>query len=161
MKIVLTTDADDLSGDLNPNFGRCRRFLIYDTSSGATEVLPNPGSGSAGGAGIQAARSLVARQVDRVITGRVGPNARPILQEAGIEVVENRSGPLKTLIGKDHDTPAVPGATAGVADPVASAGCCFCERCGYCSQEDAGLPCFKQRCPNCGATLERKLGKMT
>jgi predicted Fe-Mo cluster-binding NifX family protein len=160
MKIALSTDATDLGGDLNPNFGRCRRFLIYDAISGVTESVENPGYGAAGGAGVQAARALVDRGVKRLITGRVGPNSRPLLDQAGIEIIENRSGHLQALITSVAD--ALPAAASNPvsASRPAKAGCCFCERCGYCSDGDAGLPCFQQRCPNCGAALERKFGKM-
>jgi len=160
MKIALSTDATDLGGDLNPNFGRCRQFLIYNADTGAAEAVANPGYGAAGGAGVQAARTLVDRGVKRVITGKAGPNARPLLEQAGIEIIENRSGPLRLLVGDVAGALQATSTNPATDTHPAKAGCCFCERCGYWSNDDAGLPCFQQRCPHCGATLERKLGKL-
>ena len=154
MKIALSTDAADLDGDLNPAFGRCRRFLIFDTATGHTESVANPGYGSAGGAGIQAARTLAARGIERIISGKIGPNARPLLEQAGVAIVENRSGPLRTVIADITANPYPPSAAA--ADRRSAAGHCACTGCDYRTDDDGGLACFKQRCPRCGASLERR-----
>ncbi|HSM90082.1 MAG TPA: hypothetical protein VLT56_08655 [Desulfobacterales bacterium] len=36
------------------------------------------------------------------------------------------------------------------------AGYCFCRRCGYQTDDDSGVPCFKLKCPTCASTMERK-----
>ncbi len=155
MKIALSTDATDLDGQLHPNFGRCRHFLIVDPQTGAIEVVANPGHGAPGGAGVQAARALTGRGIARVVSGRVGPNARPILEQDGIQVVENRTGPLKALLEVKGFQEAG-GILAPGAEKPSAGGVCFCENCGY-RNDDAGLPCFTQRCPRCGTRLERRL----
>ena len=158
MKIALSTDAEDLDGSLNPTFGRSRRFLIYDNLTGKHQWLANPGFGAASGAGVQAAHLLVEQGVNQVVSGQFGLKARPILEQAGIRVIENRRGSLKTLLGL---APAMPvkARTYPVDSRRSSAGgYCACEACGWRTDDDEGLPCFKQRCPNCGAMLERRFG---
>lgn len=158
MKVALSTDAADLAGVINPAFGRCRRFLIYDTVTGNVETVDNPGYGATGGAGVFAARLLVERSVDRVITGQVGSKARPILEKAGIAIEENRSGSLHMALSASPATTAVPASDKPAATSICPvAGQCVCERCGY-RKDDEGLPCFQQRCPACGTLLERRMG---
>ncbi len=161
MKIAYSTDGQSPEDAIQPAFGRCRRFLIVDDERGEFRLLPNPGAASSGGAGVRAAEALAAARVNRVVTGSVGPNARAVLERAGIAIEEGRRGAIR-----DH-LPALPRPSAsGSAEAVPSravsaaprnaAGWCFCERCGYRSAEDEGVPCFKLRCPDCGAALERR-----
>ena len=37
-----------------------------------------------------------------------------------------------------------------------SMGHCICEKCGHQESHQQGIPCFHQRCPNCGETMTRK-----
>lgn len=157
MKVACSTDSADIGGDIDPAFGRCRRFLIYDARTGEVEMVDNPGHGATGGAGVFAARLLVDRGVERVVTGRVGSKARPILERAGIAIEENRSGPIRMALPASPATKAVPTAGAPAASTRSAAGQCVCERCGF-RKDDAGLPCFQQRCPACGTLLERRTG---
>lgn len=160
MKIALSTDATDIDGQINPAFGRCRRFLLFDAATGEAEFVENPGYGATGGAGVFAARMLVGRKVETVITGQVGTKARPILDQAGIAIVENATGSLRSALATHAPGPtpaAAPGPGPASAAPRSAAGQCICERCGY-QADDAGLPCFQQRCPSCGTLLERRYG---
>lgn len=34
-------------------------------------------------------------------------------------------------------------------------GMCVCKKCGYSKKHEFGKPCFRQKCPKCGATLVR------
>ena len=56
MKFAFSTDSADAGGEINPAFGRSRRFLIYDTRTGEAAMVDNPGYGATGGAGVFAAR---------------------------------------------------------------------------------------------------------
>jgi len=41
MKIALTSSGPDLKSDLDPRFGRCLFFIIYDTEHDQFEVIEN------------------------------------------------------------------------------------------------------------------------
>lgn len=84
MKIAVTSGGDHLEAPLSPVFGRSPAYIFVDTETMEYEVVPNPASGAAGGAGIQAAQFIVEREADAVITGNVGPNAYNVLSSANI-----------------------------------------------------------------------------
>ncbi len=39
------------------------------------------------------------------------------------------------------------------------AGQCVCTACGHTMPDDAGLPCFKHRCPSCGCSMDRQFNR--
>jgi hypothetical protein len=130
-------------------------------------VVPNPGFSSPGGAGVRAAQALIGLDVDKLVTGSVGINARPLLDDAGISVVTGESGRISAhladpLLSSEKVQPISP-ACWPQTEPSRSSprerkptGYCFCERCGYRTDDDAGFPCFKLKCSDCGSILERK-----
>lgn len=159
MKTAFSTNGRRIQDSIEPAFGRCKNFLVVDSGSGAVQVVPNPGAASPGGAGVQAADALVRLGVDRLVTGSVGLNAKPLLEAAGIVVVTGQSGRI------DAHLPAAGGGPATAAPPPTApaaqtgrhpAGYCFCRQCGYRTDDDSGLPCFKLRCAACGSAMERK-----
>ena len=85
MKICISAFGKDLDSEVDPQFGRCNYFVIIDPEIGSTTSIINPGSEAPGGAGIRAAEAIVGLGIDILLTGSVGPNAFPILSEAGIE----------------------------------------------------------------------------
>ena len=99
MKIAVTSSGPDLDADIDPRFGRCPYFTLIDTESGATESLPNPFVDASGGAGTQAAQWILDHDVHALVTGRCGPKAMMILDDAGIRVVEGASGKVRQAAG--------------------------------------------------------------
>jgi predicted Fe-Mo cluster-binding NifX family protein len=86
-KIAFTVAGSDLSAKLDPRFGRAQQFLIYNLEAQTFDVLDNSqGRGSAQGAGIQAAETMVKMGIDSLITGHCGPKAFRVLEAAGITV---------------------------------------------------------------------------
>ena len=86
MKVAVSAMDKELEAQLDPRFGRACCFLLVDTETGDCCGIPNEASGAAGGAGIQAAQTVVGEGVETVITGNVGPNAMDVLQAAGVKV---------------------------------------------------------------------------
>lgn len=167
MKTAFSTNGTSIQDPIEPALGRCKNFLVVESGSGAVHVVPNPGAASTGGAGVQAAETLIRLGIDRLVTGSVGPNARPLLEAAGMVVVTGQSGKIGDHLAAAKASPGAaayrttasaprgenaPGASAGRKP----AGYCFCQRCGYQTDEDSGLPCFKLKCPACGSSMERK-----
>ncbi len=98
MKIAFSAEGSDLDATVDPRFGRCKQFLIIDSTDLSFDVLPNLGQDAESSAGIMAAQALVEKSIDAVASGHVGPNARQVLDAAGIPVYENVSGTIRDAI---------------------------------------------------------------
>ena len=98
MKVAVSTSGQDLSGMVDPRFGRCPYFLIVDTETMAVETVPNGAVGTAHGAGIQAAQLVASKGVKAVLTGNVGPNAYSALSASGITVLTGVSGTVTEAV---------------------------------------------------------------
>ena len=96
MIIGLPSNGNDLDQSFAPNFGRCSYFIIYDTTSQKLlKAYSNDAQNAAGGAGIQAAQTLINNKVDTVIAPQVGPNAWNVLQGAGIKIYSGINGTVQ------------------------------------------------------------------
>ncbi len=98
MKIAITASGDNLDSQLDPRFGRCQNFVIIDPNTMDFEAMPNESAMASGGAGIQAAQTIVNIGIDTLITGNVGPNAYEILSAAGIETMTGASGTVRQAL---------------------------------------------------------------
>lgn len=86
MKIAVSSTGKEVSSLLDPRFGRCAFYALYDTGDRKWNFLPNPASLEGSGAGIKAAQFLIEQKVDVLLTGDVGPNASRILNSAGVKI---------------------------------------------------------------------------
>ena len=99
MLIGLPSNGNDLSQPFANAFGRCSYFIVYDVSSQKiVTAYSNDAQNASGGAGIQAAQSLINHKVDTVIAPQVGPNAWNVLQGAGIKVYTGIQGTVQQNI---------------------------------------------------------------
>jgi len=98
MKVCISATSNNLEAPLDPRFGRCLYLIVVDPETMQFEAVPNMAVGSTGGAGIQAAQTIVGKGVKVVITGNVGPNAFGALSAAGIEIMTGASGTVKEAI---------------------------------------------------------------
>jgi predicted Fe-Mo cluster-binding NifX family protein len=87
-----------LESTVDPRFGRCAYFIIVDPETYAFEAVSNEAAMASGGAGIRAAQTVSSMNVEAVLTGSVGPNAFPALQDAGIKILSGVSGQVKSAI---------------------------------------------------------------
>ena len=87
MKLIFTTNGNNLDAQLDPSFGRAPNFLLHDPESGAIQVIGNQQNlNAAQGAGIQAAQTIVKAGAQALITGHCGPKAFRVLSAAGVKV---------------------------------------------------------------------------
>lgn len=86
MRIAISASGKDANAQLDPRFGRCAFFAIYDNEKKEWSFLPNRGSIEGSGAGIKAAQSLLEQNVDVILTGNLGPNASRIIGASGTKV---------------------------------------------------------------------------
>jgi predicted Fe-Mo cluster-binding NifX family protein len=113
MKIAITATGKDLQSQVDPRFGRCANFIIYDVETGASQVYPNSGVMAAGGAGSQAAQTVADTGAEAVVTGNLGPNAARALEELKIPVFKFDSGTVEQAIKqyKEGKLPMISGPT--------------------------------------------------
>lgn len=97
-KICVTSSGPTLESMVDPRFGRCAYFIIADSETFAFEAVSNEAAMASGGAGIRAAQTVASMNVDAVLTGSVGPNAFPALEDAGIRILAGVSGTVKAAI---------------------------------------------------------------
>jgi predicted Fe-Mo cluster-binding NifX family protein len=97
-KICFTSSGKDLEAGLDPKFGRAQYFLIFDTETSELEVVENPNRDAVQGAGIQTAQFILNKDVRTIVTGRVGPNARNILESAHVHLIEGAAGKIEDIL---------------------------------------------------------------
>jgi predicted Fe-Mo cluster-binding NifX family protein len=103
-----------LDSKVDPRFGRCQYFILFDTDTGSFEAQENVNAQFQGGAGIQSGQLVVSKGVKAVLTGNVGPNAHQVLSAAGVSILTGVSGTVKEAIDgykkgkyKPADAPSV------------------------------------------------------
>jgi predicted Fe-Mo cluster-binding NifX family protein len=97
-KICVTSSGPTLDSMVDPRFGRCAYFIIADPETYDFEAVSNEAAMASGGAGVRAAQTVVSKNVEAVLTGSVGPNAFPALQDAGVRILAGVSGTVKSAI---------------------------------------------------------------
>ena len=100
MKIAITSMGAKLEDKVDPRFGRCRYFILFDTDTNKFEAIENTGAQGMGGVGIQSGQIMADREVKTVLTGSCGPNAFQTLQAAGIKVITGVTGTVQEAIDK-------------------------------------------------------------
>lgn len=85
MKIAVSSTEQSQEAVLDPRFGRCEFFMIYNTETKENKRVKNIAITATGGAGIEAANQLCEEEIEVVITGELGPNAFKILEKVGIK----------------------------------------------------------------------------
>jgi len=97
MKLCITAAGNDLSSATDSAFGRAPWFVIVDTDSGVFEAVENTSVNASQGAGIAAAQAMADKNVQAILTGRLGPKAQTALSAAGITMYE---GLAQTTVGQ-------------------------------------------------------------
>ena len=112
-KICVTSTGPTLESPVDPRFGRCAYFIIVDPETLAFEAVSNDAAMASGGAGIRAAQTVAGYGIEAVLTGSVGPNAFPALENAGIKILVGTSGTVKNAITSYSSDTLHPLATPG------------------------------------------------
>lgn len=99
MKIAVTAKDSTLASEVDPHFGRARKFIVVDSETGQFEVRDNMQNlNAAQGAGIQAAQTVAGLGADILVTGNVGPKAFRALSAAGIRIFLAKSGTVAEAV---------------------------------------------------------------
>jgi len=92
MIIAITSQGPSLDSKVDPKFGRCEYFIIYDLETMKYESINNPNARVGGGAGVQSAELMADKNVSVVLTGNPGPKASQTFDAADIKVAPVSTG---------------------------------------------------------------------
>jgi len=99
MIIAISSQGESLDAALDPRFGRCKGFIIFDPSGEPTRFISNEQNLNAPqGAGIQTAQNVAQSGAEAVITGHIGPKAFRALQAGGIQVYLTQAATVQEAI---------------------------------------------------------------
>jgi len=91
MKLCVTATAGDLNAQVDPRFVRCQYLMAF-------EAMANEAIAAPGGAGIQAAQTVVNKGVDVLVSGSIGPNAFQVLSAAGVKIATGAYGTVQEAV---------------------------------------------------------------
>jgi len=100
MRIAVTSAGEGLESQLDERLGRCPYFVILDTDGGTVESLRNTAADASSGAGTKAMQLLMDRDVQVIITGKIGPNAAELIAEAKMEAVTDKKGTVREVFNE-------------------------------------------------------------
>ena len=101
MKVVVTSQGNEMNSETDPRFGRAKCFILVDTDTGEHQVVDNTQNlNAAQGAGIQAAQAVAKLKAEAVLTGHCGPKAFQVLNKAGIKIYIGVEGTVQTAVEK-------------------------------------------------------------
>ena len=98
MKIVITSNGEDLNSEVDPRFGRAACFLLGDPEVMDFSVIENKNIDAAGGAGISSAKLVIDAGAEAVLTGNCGPNAERTLRAAGVKLYTGATGTVAEAV---------------------------------------------------------------
>jgi len=87
MKVVITSTGDSLEAKIDPRFGRCSYFVIYDTSTGVVEFLPNTNKEAELEAGPASIDIITSRKVEKIVSGEFGVKIKPMLDSLKMQMI--------------------------------------------------------------------------
>ncbi|NMC41770.1 MAG: dinitrogenase iron-molybdenum cofactor biosynthesis protein [Bacteroidales bacterium] len=87
MKVAITSSGNSLESTLDQRFGRCSYFVFYDTETGDTEIVPNPGKDAAEGAGPASVQFVASRDVRKIVSGEFGIKVKSLLDSLKIQMI--------------------------------------------------------------------------
>ncbi len=87
MKVAITSTGDNLESKIDPRFGRCAFFVIYDTETKSTEFLLNPNKNASNGAGPASVQMVADKGAKKIISGEFGMKIKSMLDSLEIQMI--------------------------------------------------------------------------
>jgi len=87
MKIAITSTGNSPDSLIDPRFGRCAYFVIYDTESKVIAFIPNKARDAEEGAGPQAVQQVASHEVKKIVSGEFGMKIKPLLDSLKIQMI--------------------------------------------------------------------------
>jgi predicted Fe-Mo cluster-binding NifX family protein len=99
MLIAITAQENSLQSEIDPRFGRAAYYMIVNTETDEVTAHNNSdGINASNGAGTGAAQTLSEYGVKALYTGKVGPKAAEVLNQANIPYYENITGTVQGVL---------------------------------------------------------------
>jgi len=98
MKIAITSEGNTLDSFIDPRFGRCAFFVVYDTDTQDVEFFSNPAKESSEGAGPAAVQFVAAKGVKKVIAGEFGGKIKSLFDTLQIEMLTDKGKAISEII---------------------------------------------------------------
>jgi predicted Fe-Mo cluster-binding NifX family protein len=98
VKVAVTSKGPTIDDNVDPRFGRCAFFAVFDTDDMSNRIFENTSAQLGGGAGVRSAQLVSEAGVEVVLTGKCGPKAEQALSAAGIRVVSDTSGSVRSAV---------------------------------------------------------------
>lgn len=99
MRILITSQSKELTGNVDPRFGRAKYFIVYETKTDKWEAIDNSTNLNAiQGAGIQAGENVASTGAEYVLTGHCGPKAFKTLSANGIKIIVGVEGTVISAV---------------------------------------------------------------
>ena len=99
MKIAVSAKGQSAQDTVDPSFGRCAGFVVYDSVSGSFSFLDNSRQQNlTQGAGIQTAQMLSQAGIDVLISGQLGPKAMDALSNTRIQIFSSSAQTVQEAI---------------------------------------------------------------
>ncbi|MDD4149477.1 MAG: NifB/NifX family molybdenum-iron cluster-binding protein [Bacteroidales bacterium] len=100
MKVAITSTGDNLESKIDPRFGRCAFFVIYDTETKSTEFLLNPNKNASNGAGPASVQMVADKGAKKIVSGEFGMKIKSMLDGLEIQmiVIKDHQKTVKSII---------------------------------------------------------------
>ncbi|MHC1707874.1 MAG: NifB/NifX family molybdenum-iron cluster-binding protein [Bacteroidales bacterium] len=87
MILAIATDKNNNKGIVDPHFGRCDWYCIYDTTTSEMNFIENSAKNNTNAAGSQSAEMLCQQGVKIVVAGRFGTRAAEIFRSNQVQMI--------------------------------------------------------------------------
>jgi len=87
MIIAIATNENHLYAVVDPHFGRCNWYCLFDTENRKNSFIENPAKHNPEKAGCDAAVLLIDKKISMAIAGRFGSKVVDVFRKSNIQMV--------------------------------------------------------------------------
>jgi predicted Fe-Mo cluster-binding NifX family protein len=87
MKVAITSTGNSVESKIDPRFGRCAYFVIYNTDTNDVDFIPNPNKNASNGAGPASVQLVADNGAQKIVSGEFGMKIKSILDSLSIQMI--------------------------------------------------------------------------
>ncbi|SRR5574344_1828619 len=87
MKIAIAANESQVKSHVDPHFGRCEWYCLYDTETKNIEFIENTARNQSGNSGCEAVTILLDKGVNIVVAGRFGSKVVEVFRSKNIQMI--------------------------------------------------------------------------
>jgi len=87
MIIAIATNKNHLKAIVDPHFGRCDWYCLYDTRTNKSIFIENPVRKNQDHAGCDAAELLLGKKINMAIAGRFGSKVVDVFRKNNVQLI--------------------------------------------------------------------------